>query len=73
MHERRCNTQAGATTLLAIIKTSHFVQLEVTEIRIHNACRKVCIRYGTWLIANGRRLWHHVCQMIVLPQVCDIM
>ena len=70
MRERKCNTQAGGDDSTRNHKKSRFLQLEVAEIWYHNACIKVCIQHWTWLIANGRRLRHHVCQIVILPQVC---
>ena len=70
MRERKCNSQAGGDDSTSDHKKSRFLQLEVAEIWYHNSCRKFCIRHWTWLIANGRRLRHHVSQMVILPQVC---
>jgi hypothetical protein len=39
--------------VLAFVKSSHCVQIGVTENQDNNACRKVYIQHGVWLIAKG--------------------
>jgi hypothetical protein len=72
MWEKKCNRQAGSRIvmiLLAIIKTSHSLQIEVTKSYDQNAYRKVHNWQGAWLIANGRGLSDHVHHMVSLPEV----
>jgi hypothetical protein len=52
----------------AIVKTSHCLQLEVTENRDHLLIN-VGIEQGARLIANLRGLRQHVCYVVCLPQV----
>jgi hypothetical protein len=52
----------------AILKTSHCLQLEVTENRDHWLIN-VGIEQGAWLIANLRGIRQHVCYRVCLPQV----
>lgn len=74
--DRRYSRKTGggsAPTLLLIATISPSIQLEVIENSHHNACRKVCIWQGSWLIANWRRFRQHVCHMVSLPQVLTLV
>jgi len=42
------------TTVLTIIRESHYKQLEVSENQYDSAGRNVCIQQGTWLIENRK-------------------
>jgi len=56
--------------LLTVIKMFHCTQLEATEIWDHSACRKVYSAAGLVDCKWVGGLWHHVCYMVSLPQVC---
>ena len=57
------------TKLLAIVKMSHCMQLEVRDSSDYKACRRVSMRWGLGWLQTGRGLRHHIRHMVSLPRV----